>query len=77
MKFIHYPFSTLKYQLTRKASVNPKVFYQTVAETNKYSSFLPWCSESVILKSEQNYDETRLNIKFGLYNVSYLSHVTF
>ena len=46
-------------------------------ETNKYSSFLPWCSESVILKSEQNYDETRLNIKFGLYNVSYLSHVTF
>lgn len=79
MKFtrIIHKFSTLKYQLSKKASVNPNIFYQTVSQTDKYSNFLPWCSRSVITKSGDNFNETRLDVKFGFYNVNYLSHVTF
>jgi ribosome-associated toxin RatA of RatAB toxin-antitoxin module len=70
-------FSTLKYKLSRRASVNPDIFYQTVAQTDKYSTFLPWCTHSSITEFGYNFNETRLDVKFGLYDVSYVSHVTF
>ena len=70
-------FSTLKYDLVRKAAVSPEAFHHAVAATHNYSRFLKWCTRSSVIKRGTDWNDTVLDVSFGLYNVSYKSRVTY
>ena len=57
---------------------SPSAFYDVVARTEHYAKFVPWCSASRTLSSdeERGVTEVELSVNFGGYEESYVSVVT-
>eukprot|EP01112_Ceratiomyxa_fruticulosa_P011384 TRINITY_DN3085_c0_g1_i1.p1 TRINITY_DN3085_c0_g1~~TRINITY_DN3085_c0_g1_i1.p1 ORF type:complete len:263 (-),score=34.04 TRINITY_DN3085_c0_g1_i1:42-830(-) len=54
---------------------SPEKVFQVVSSVEQYSSFLPWCKRSTILKKKQNFMEAALSVGVGVVEEEYVSNV--
>lgn len=49
--------------------------YSVVADVNNYKNFVPWCKNSIVLKSSDDKLEAELEVGFGMISEKYISKV--
>ena len=56
-------------------SFSPDQVYDVVADVGNYHLFVPWCNGSRVLRSDGQSLDAELDVGFGLFSESYVSHV--
>jgi len=79
-KFLNVPMEALfpagssqEHSERRLLKYSPQEIYEVVANVKEYKSFVPWCKESRVIKSDNNGMVAELDVGFDMFSEKYKS----